>query len=49
MNKNVEIKIRDGNVMVTDKSKVLFCMKKTKQTIDIANSIYMYHRYGEGK
>lgn len=45
MNKDVEIKISGGNVIVTNKGETVFCKPKTEQSIAVANSIYFYYRY----
>jgi hypothetical protein len=45
MNKKVDIKLDNGDVIVMNGKKVVFRAEKTKRNIDIANSIYLYHKY----
>lgn len=45
MNKKVEIKTDNGDVIVVNGKKVVFRAPKTNQTIDIARDIYFYHKY----
>ena len=40
MNKKVDIKLDNGDVIVMNGKKVVFRAEKTKRNIDIANSIY---------
>lgn len=49
MNKNIDIKIDGNDVIVTDGKQEYFRMPKTEQTVSIANSIYMYHKYSDEK
>ena len=45
MNKNVDIKLDNDDVIVVDGKKVVYRAKKTEQTITIARDIYFYHKY----
>lgn len=47
INKKADIFCADGYVIVTDGKNEIFRKPKNKQTIAIANSIYMATKYGE--
>ena len=44
-----EIKKSANDVIVINNGKEVFRKKKTKQTVVIANDIYMAYKYGNGK
>ena len=47
INKNVDIKNDNGDVVVTDGKKEFYRAFKTRQTVSIANSIYWGVKYEE--
>lgn len=47
VNKKADIFTDNGDVVVTDGKKEVFRMPRNKQTISIANDIYMAERYKE--
>ena len=49
MNKTVDIKTDGIDVIVVADGKEVFRKHITDQTIAIANVIYMYHKYKDGK
>lgn len=46
-NKKVDIKLDNGDVLVTDGKTEFYRAKKTEQNINIANSIYFTEKYQE--
>lgn len=47
INKKADIFTDNGDVVVTDGKKEVFRMPNNKQTVSIANSIYMSAKYGD--
>ena len=47
INKKADILTDNGDVVVTDGKKEVFRMPRNKQTVSIANSIYMSAKYGD--
>ena len=49
MNKTADIKTDGIDVIVVADGKEVFRKFKTDQTVEIANDIYMYHKYKDGR
>ena len=49
MNKTADIKTDGTDVIVVSDGKEVFRKRKTDQTVAVANDIYMYHKYKDGR